>query len=73
MMIFDYSVAYIGSANLTGAGMGAKSVNRRNFEVGILTDIPEIVDTAADQFDAEWMENFCKECGRKDFCADKIR
>src|SRR5574344_600654 len=43
MMIFDYSVAYIGSANLTGAGMGAKSENKRNFEAGILTDIPEIM------------------------------
>jgi len=72
MMIFDYSVAYIGSANLTGAGMGAKSENRRNFEAGILTDIPEIVDAAADQFDTVWMGKHCKECGRKKFCPDRI-
>jgi phosphatidylserine/phosphatidylglycerophosphate/cardiolipin synthase-like enzyme len=72
MMIFDYSVAYIGSANLTGAGMGAKSENRRNFEAGILTDIPEIVDAAADQFDTVWMGKHCKECGRKEFCPDRI-
>ena len=72
MMIFDYSVAYIGSANLTGAGMGAKSENRRNFEAGILTDIPEIVDAAADQFDTVWMGKHCKGCGRKEFCPDRI-
>jgi len=72
MMIFDYKEAYIGSANLTGAGMGAKSENKRNFEAGILTDIPEIVDAAADQFDEVWMGKHCKKCGRKDFCSDRI-
>ena len=72
MMIFDYKEAYIGSANLTGAGMGAKSENKRNFEAGILTNIPEIVDAAADQFDEVWMGKHCKKCGRKDFCSDRI-
>ena len=37
-IIIDGKQAYFGSANLTGAGMGAKSENRRNFENGILTD-----------------------------------
>ena len=32
MMIFDLETAYIGSANLTGAGIGMKSSLRRNFE-----------------------------------------
>lgn len=73
MMIFDYKVAYIGSANLTGAGMGAKSDNKRNFEAGILTDIPEIVDAAADQFDAVWMGNWCKKCTRREYCGDPIK
>lgn len=73
MMIFDYKVAYIGSANLTGAGMGAKSENKRNFEAGILTDIPDIVDAAADQFDAVWMGNWCKKCTRREFCGDPIK
>lgn len=31
MLIFDFETAYIGSANLTGAGIGMKSSNRRNF------------------------------------------
>lgn len=31
MMIFDMQVAYIGSANLTGAGIGMKSGQKRNF------------------------------------------
>ena len=41
MMVFDCEVAYIGSANLTGAGIGMKSDGKRNFEAGILTEIIE--------------------------------
>ncbi len=36
-VVVDGTFAYSGSANLTGAGMGAKSENRRNFEVGFIT------------------------------------
>ena len=43
MLIFDFETAYIGSANLTGAGIGMKSSNRRNFEAGILTDSPTLI------------------------------
>lgn len=32
MIILDFESAYIGSANLTGAGIGMKSSNHRNFE-----------------------------------------
>ncbi len=42
-VVVDGKRAYTGSANLTGAGMGAKSENRRNFESGILTDDPVMV------------------------------
>ena len=34
-VVVDGTFAYSGSANLTGAGMGAKSDNRRNFEAGV--------------------------------------
>lgn len=44
IIVIDCKTAYIGSANLTGAGMGMKSPNRRNFEAGILTDDPELVE-----------------------------
>jgi len=73
MLIFDCEVAYIGSANLTGAGLGMKSDGKRNFEAGILTDDPALVDAAADQFDSVWMGAHCKSCRRKDFCPDRIK
>ena len=72
IMIFDCSVAYIGSANLTGAGIGMKGEGNRNFEAGILTDEPRLVDAAADHLDSVWQGLHCKTCKRKDFCGDRI-
>ncbi len=56
--------------NLTGAGMGAKSVKRRNFENGILTDVPAIIAPLIEQFDAVWRGDFCTACDRKEHCSD---
>ena len=72
IIIFDLTMAYVGSANLTGAGLGMKSSRTRNFEAGILTDEPELVDAAINQFDSVWAGFKCKDCGRKDFCPDPI-
>ena len=72
MMIFDSKEAYIGSANLTGAGIGMKAEGTRNFETGILTDDSEIVKQAMNQFDEVWMGKHCKICKRHDFCPDPI-
>jgi phosphatidylserine/phosphatidylglycerophosphate/cardiolipin synthase-like enzyme len=68
--IIDGEFAYTGSANLTGAGMGAKTAVRRNFEAGIITDDKKIVDNIMKQFDDIWRGEHCRECQRKKFCAD---
>jgi phosphatidylserine/phosphatidylglycerophosphate/cardiolipin synthase-like enzyme len=73
ILVFDYQTAYIGSANLTGAGIGMKSSNRRNFEAGILTDDPNLVDAAMEQFDSVWRGQYCSKCGRKEYCPEPIR
>lgn len=73
IMIFDFETVYIGSANLTGAGIGMKSSNRRNFEAGILTDDPELVDAACEQFDSVWRGEHCHRCGRRRYCTDPIK
>ena len=69
-IIVDGRTAYFGSANLTGAGMGAKSERKRNFENGVLTDEPSLVEPLAEQFDSVWRGACCVKCGRKKFCAD---
>lgn len=69
-VIVDGRFAYSGSANLTGAGMGAKSEKRRNFESGIVTTEPDMVAKIAEQFDQVWMGTHCPDCQRKEYCAD---
>ena len=73
LIVIDSTIAYIGSANLTGAGMGMKSLRKRNFEAGILTDDPEMLEAAIEQFDNVWIGKFCKECGRREYCSDPIK
>lgn len=73
MMVFDGREVYIGSANLTGAGIGMKSSDKRNFEAGILTDIPIVIELAMTQFDEVWRGYHCKYCRRKDICPDPIK
>ncbi|HOZ30956.1 MAG TPA: phospholipase D-like domain-containing protein [Bacteroidales bacterium] len=73
LIIFDNKIAYIGSANLTGAGLGFKGPDNRNFEAGILTSDPSLVNEAVNQFDNVWIGLACKKCRRKEYCGDRIR
>ena len=72
IIVIDAALAYIGSANLTGAGMGMKSSVRRNFEAGIFTDDAALVEAAMEQFDSVWRGDHCKKCGRSEYCHDPI-
>lgn len=71
-IIIDGKFAYSGSANLTGAGLGIKSPDSRNFESGFVTTDPFIIETIMNQFDEVWLGKFCKNCKRKGFCGDPI-
>jgi len=71
-IIIDGKFAYAGSANLTGAGLGIKSTNTRNFESGFVTTDPDLVQAIMNQFDEVWLGKFCKSCMRKEFCTDPI-
>lgn len=72
IILFDLKEVYIGSANLTGAGLGMKGSTTRNFEAGILTDDPRLVEEAMNHFDTIWIGKACKSCRRKTFCKDRI-
>lgn len=71
-VIVDGKRAFLGSANLTGAGMGAKSVTRRNFECGMMVESPEAVRGLMDLFDAIFIGEHCPKCDRRDVCPDPI-
>jgi phosphatidylserine/phosphatidylglycerophosphate/cardiolipin synthase-like enzyme len=67
-VIIDCSRMYLGSANLTGAGLGAKADGRRNFELGVWTESSDLIDAVLEQFNALWEGRRCDACRRKDVC-----
>jgi phosphatidylserine/phosphatidylglycerophosphate/cardiolipin synthase-like enzyme len=71
-VIADGKKAYVGSANLTGAGMGAKSPHRRNFEAGVVTDDRETIRDLMSFLDAFYLGDHCVKCQRRDVCPDPI-
>jgi phosphatidylserine/phosphatidylglycerophosphate/cardiolipin synthase-like enzyme len=69
-VVVDGTFAYSGSANLTGAGMGAKGDDKRNFEAGFVTDDKKMVAAIMRQFDELWMGNHCGTCKQKRYCSE---
>ena len=67
-VIVDGRRMYLGSANFTGAGLGAKSPRRRNFEAGIWTDEISLIDPVADTLQEIWSGAHCDDCGRTEHC-----
>ena len=67
-VIVDARAMYLGSANLTGAGLGAKVDGKRNFEMGIWTESSSMIDGVLEQFNALWEGRECGGCRRKDVC-----
>jgi phosphatidylserine/phosphatidylglycerophosphate/cardiolipin synthase-like enzyme len=67
-IIIDAQRMYLGSANLTGAGLGAKADGRRNFELGIWTTSPPMIDSVLEHFNTLWEGQHCSTCGRRDIC-----
>lgn len=71
-VIVDGRWVYLGSANLTGAGLGAKDEHRRNFELGWCTEDFETVDRVTALFEAVWSGAECGRCKLRDVCPDPI-
>lgn len=71
-IIIDGAIAFLGSANLTGAGMGAKSVDKRNFEAGMLFDDQDQIRQLMAWVDSLYLGEFCISCKRREHCPDPI-
>ncbi len=67
-VVVDARLVYLGSANWTGAGLGAKGDGRRNFEMGIVTSDERIIDQVQDRYDRIWRGAECKGCRLRDEC-----
>jgi phosphatidylserine/phosphatidylglycerophosphate/cardiolipin synthase-like enzyme len=68
LIVVDGAYLYLGSANFTGAGLGAKGDGRRNFELGISTDDDVLLDTAQARFDRIWSGRECGSCRLRSVC-----
>jgi phosphatidylserine/phosphatidylglycerophosphate/cardiolipin synthase-like enzyme len=69
-VILDGTRLYLGSANLTGAGLGARGDDKRNFELGFLTDDFELLDRVQALFQSLWDGEPCSRCALRDICPD---
>lgn len=67
-VIIDCQSMYLGSANLTGAGLGAKAAGRRNFELGVWTHASALIDAVLEQFNTIWEGHACESCQRHNVC-----
>jgi phosphatidylserine/phosphatidylglycerophosphate/cardiolipin synthase-like enzyme len=68
LVIVDGALLYLGSANWTGAGLGAKGSGRRNFELGIVTDDAILLDQVQALYDRIWRGAECHACKLRDVC-----
>lgn len=71
-VIVDGSFAYLGSANWTGAGLGAKGAGRRNFEIGVTTEDEAMLDELQALYDHLWHGRECAACKLRDDCPAPI-
>ena len=71
-VLIDDAWVYVGSANLTGAGLGAKGEGRRNFELGFCSEDFDVVDRVKALFEAVWSGAECGQCKLRRICPDPI-
>jgi phosphatidylserine/phosphatidylglycerophosphate/cardiolipin synthase-like enzyme len=69
-VILDGERLYLGSANLTGAGLGAKGENKRNFELGFLTEDYDLCDRVQALYQELWDGQPCRGCALAEMCPD---
>jgi phosphatidylserine/phosphatidylglycerophosphate/cardiolipin synthase-like enzyme len=67
-VVVDGAFLYLGSANWTGAGLGAKGTGRRNFELGFATADDGLLDRVQEMYDRIWRGGGCAGCKLRDAC-----
>jgi hypothetical protein len=65
-------VAFVGSPNFTGAGLGSKHEDKRNFEAGFLFDDEIDIQKLVCWVDELYLGEYCQSCKRREYCPDPI-
>lgn len=71
-VVIDGARAYLGSANWTGAGLGAKGEGRRNFELGFVTMDDLLLDEVQALYDRVWRGAQCASCKLRGVCPEPL-
>lgn len=71
-VLVDNAWLYFGSANLTGAGLGAKHKDGRNFELGLVSEDFDTIDRITALYESVWSGIECKKCRLFRECPDPI-
>ena len=71
-IVIDGKLAFVGSANLTGAGLGSKHADKRNFEAGFLFDDKSSIAKLMQWIDSLYLGEQCESCRRREYCPDPI-
>ncbi|MHB8872116.1 MAG: phospholipase D family protein, partial [Myxococcaceae bacterium] len=71
-VLVDGAWVYLGSANLTGAGLGAKHADKRNFELGFVTEDFDTIDQVTALYQSVWKGAECGACRVRELCPDPI-
>jgi phosphatidylserine/phosphatidylglycerophosphate/cardiolipin synthase-like enzyme len=72
VVIVDGARVYLGSANWTGAGLGAKGEGRRNFELGFVSEDDMLLDEIQGFYDRLWQGGRCGGCRLRKVCPDPL-
>jgi phosphatidylserine/phosphatidylglycerophosphate/cardiolipin synthase-like enzyme len=67
-VVVDGELLYLGSANWTGAGLGARGSGRRNFELGVVTDDAQLLDQVQSMYERIWSGGECAGCKLREEC-----
>lgn len=70
VVIIDDKIAYIGSANITKAGLGQGVMSPGNFEAGIMTQKPDVIAALNVHFSKIMDGVYCGDCHRVMDCVE---
>lgn len=73
IIIVDGKAAFLGSANLTGAGIGGRSEHKRNFEAGVLIEDTKSIQKLEKYVNNIFLGNECPTCQMYSSCPDPIQ
>jgi phosphatidylserine/phosphatidylglycerophosphate/cardiolipin synthase-like enzyme len=70
IVIIDDKLAYVGSANVTPAGLGEGVMSPGNFEAGFMTDNPDYISSLRTLFSEIMNGTYCDNCHLANKCVE---